>query len=245
VKDSIQVTSGIGHNNPPEPTPFERVSTRISDLMGEARNWLDGAGVNSQAEADAIAKLLNDIRLASKEAEEARKAEAKPFDDGKAAVQARYKPLLSSADTAADTCKLALKPYLEKVEAEKRAAAEAARKEAEEKAEAARKAMAEANRLDVAARQRAEELAAEAKAAERAASKAENDKASGKGGARAVTLRSVWRAVLMDRKEAARHFWTHYPEGFDATLSDMAAQAIRSGARAIPGFDVIEEKVAQ
>jgi hypothetical protein len=235
----------IGHNNPPEPTPFERASGRIADLMAEAQNWLDGSGVSSQAEADGVSKLLSDIRRASSEAEDARKAEAKPFDDGKAEVQARYKPLLARADLASETCKRALRPFLEKIEAEKRAVAEAARKEAEAKAAAARQAMAEADSLDIAAREKAEALAAQAKAAEKAATKAENDKAAGKGGLRAVTLRSVWRAEMTDRAVACRHFWKHHPEGFDEALNTMAAQAVRSGAREIPGFTVTEEKVAQ
>jgi hypothetical protein len=235
----------IGHNMPPEPTPYERVKTTLDNLLLEACNWLDGSGVNTQAEADGVSKLLDDIRKASKAADEARKVEAKPFDDGKAEVQARYKPLLTQADLAADTCKKALAPYLKRLDDEKRAIAEAARKEAEAKQEAARKAMQEADALDFEKRAQAEALVQEAAKAERMATRAENDKAAGRGGARAVTLRSIWRAEMVDSKAAAGFFWGHRRDRLQDLFVELAAEMVRAGAREIPGFNVIEEKVAQ
>jgi hypothetical protein len=32
----------IGHNNPPEPTPYEAVKVHLDDLLTEAANWADG-----------------------------------------------------------------------------------------------------------------------------------------------------------------------------------------------------------
>jgi hypothetical protein len=82
----------IGHNSPP--TPFDDIETRINDLYEEAKMWLDGEEVTEQKQADALNTLASQIREAAKEAEEMRKAEAKPFDDGKKAVQERYNPLI-------------------------------------------------------------------------------------------------------------------------------------------------------
>lgn len=62
----------------------------IEDLFTQAKGFLDGDPVTSQAVADEIGALLAEIRQAEKAADEARKLENKPFDDGKAEVQERY-----------------------------------------------------------------------------------------------------------------------------------------------------------
>jgi hypothetical protein len=84
--------------------------------------------------ADAVSKLLDMIRKAKKEADDFRAAEKKPHDDAAKAVQEKWKPLITRCDLAADAAKKALTPYLEAVEREKRAVAEAARKAADEQA---------------------------------------------------------------------------------------------------------------
>ena len=132
-------TAKMGHNNPP-PSPFEAAAEKIETLHVEAKNWLDGEAIENQAQADEVSKLLDMARNAKKEADAARKEEAKPFDDGKKEVQARYKPLLDRADAIADLCKKVIAPFIAKVEAEKREA----ERSAPEKAEAARTAAAEA-----------------------------------------------------------------------------------------------------
>ena len=72
----------IGHNSPP--SPFEEIKTRIEDLYGEAKQWLDGEPVTTQDQANALNTLENRIREAAKEAEALRKGEVKPLDDAKA-----------------------------------------------------------------------------------------------------------------------------------------------------------------
>jgi hypothetical protein len=75
---------GIGHNSR-SGTPYYSEALRgVETLWTEAVHWLDGAVAESQAEADAIATLLDMARKARATADGARKAEAKPFDDGKA-----------------------------------------------------------------------------------------------------------------------------------------------------------------
>lgn len=238
------VIAGLGHNEPPEPTPFELARNAIEDLAMEGRHWLDGAAVQSQAEADNIGLLLDSFRRAKKDADEARKTEAKPFDDGKAEVQARYNPLLKRADTALDACKAALAPWLQKLEAENRARAEAARLEAEAKAREAAEAVRQAAVNDLAAREAAEGLVKAAQDADKAANRADKQRAHAVGGQRAVGLRSYFSPVLLDPAEALAHYRATQPGALRGFLLQLAATDVQNGARSIPGFEVTEERRA-
>ncbi len=251
---NVMVTSGlIGHNNPPveiEPTPFEMSEVEIGDLYAEAKNWLDGEPVASQAQADGLSKLIDDLRRAAKLADERRVEENRPFDDGKAAVQARYAPLIADtkavkgkAVLAIDMAKKALAPWLQKLEDEKRAAAAKARAEADEKARIAQEALRASHVADLEKREAAEALLREAAAADAAATKAENSKAHATGGARAMGLRSVWRAEMTDGREAAGHYWRTRREEVDAFFQGLADADVRAGKRDIPGFLVLETRV--
>jgi hypothetical protein len=233
--------ASIGHNNPPA-DPFDGFAAHINDLFDEAKNFLDGEGVQSQGQADAVAALLDQLRKAGKDADAARAAEKKPHDDAAKAVQAKWKPLLEKADLAVTTAKRALAPWLMKLEEEKRAAAEKARLEAEEKARAAAEAMRAAQDDDLAAREAAEALVADAKKAEGAAHRAEADKAHAKGGDRAATLRSYFSPVLVDPKAALVHYVSVNPEAVKGFLLTLAKADVAAGKRQIPGFDVQEER---
>jgi hypothetical protein len=215
----------LGHNNPPEPSSFEGFDIHLTDLFEEAKHFLDGSGVNSDAEAEAVSKLLDLIRTTSKDADKARAAEKKPHDDAGKAVQAKWKPLLDRADMAVDTCKRVLAPWLAKKEAEARAAAEAARKEAEARAAAA-----------------AEALVKDAKKANADANRAEKARPQAAGGARATTLRSYFTAELTDARSALAHYVATNPGAIKSALQALADTDVREGKRAIPGFIIHEEK---
>lgn len=256
---AVTVSSGLQpktHNNPPAPidedlpTPFEMSEVEIGDLYAEAKNWLDGEPVTTQAQADGISKLIDDLRKAGNLADARRVAENEPFDKGKAEVQTRYAPLI--ADTKAvkgkvvlaiDIAKKALAPWLQKLEDEKRAAAEAARKIADEKLRLAQDALRASQADDLAKREAAEALIRDAQKAEAAASFAENDKAHAKGGTRALGLRSVWRAEMTDGRAAAAHYWVERRADVDAFFQGLADAEVRSGKRTIPGFSITEQRV--
>lgn len=239
------IERGIGDNNPPEPTPYEKASAKIADLYDEAVHWLDGAEVECQDHADSLSTLLNLIRDARKQADEARKIEAKPFDDGKAEVQARYNPLLKKADLATDACKKAIAPWLARKEAEKAAAAAEARRIADEKARAAQEALRAAEASNLAEREAAEQLVKDAKKAESAANRAARDTAkAGVGIGRATSLRTTYKPVLTDAVVAARHFWATDRQEIEALLIRLAEQTVRNGTREIPGFTIEEIKTA-
>lgn len=241
---------GIGDNLPPEPTPFERVSTAIDDLYTEAKNWLDGSKVETEVEADAVSKLLDLFRKAAKEADDARKDEVKPFDDAKAEIQAKYAPLI--ADTKAvkgrtvlaiEACKAALAPYLLRKENERQEAARKAREEAEEKQRKAQAALEAARETtDIEARELAEVQLRAADRADKAATRIENSRTHATGGARAVGLRTSYAPVLTDATEAARHYWLTQRRAMEAFLIDQARKDVQNGARKIPGFDIREIK---
>lgn len=235
--------AAVGHNNPP--SPFEVSQQRIADLYEEAKNYLDGEPINDQGIANDVQKLLALTRAARKEADEARKVEAKPFDDGKAEVQARYKPILEQADRATDACKKALTPWLEKLDREKREAEAVARREAEKKAKVAQEAMRSTTLDDLEGRENAERLAREAKQAEAAANRAAKGKAKASGGiGRAASLRTTFEPELVSGVEAARHYWQHRREDMEAFLLECAQKDVRAGVRSIPGFTITEKKVA-
>ena len=227
-------------NAPPEPAVL--FGEEVDDLLLEARNWLDGEPVETEAQAEAISSLLNRLRRVSKDADEARKVEKKPHDDAAKAVQAKWKPIIDRADLAASTAKDALAPYLRKVEEQQRAEAEAARAEAERLATIAREAHAQAGNLADA--EHAERLLKVATGAERHASQAEKQKAHATGGERAIGLRSVWTPILTDPCAALRHYRERQPEDLKSWLVQQAEKDVRAGARNIPGFDVTETRVA-
>lgn len=235
----MNVTAAIGHNR----SPFDLVKESIEDLYHEAKLWLDGEPVTTQEQADALNTLQSRIREAAKEAEKARKAEAKPFDDGKAEVQARYKPIQNRADEADAAVKAALRPYLLELDRRQQEAARLAREEAARKQQEAMEAMRQRDAANLAEREEAEQLVKEAKAAKEAARKAGQAKAHAKGEGRATGLRTVHCAVMIDPKEAAAWVWVERRDDLMVFVQDLADKAVRGGARTIRGFDVIEEKV--
>jgi hypothetical protein len=235
----MNAVATIGHNR----SPFELCKDAIDDLYSEAKQWLDGELVTEQQQADALNTLQTRIRDAAKEAEKNRKAEAKPFDDGKAEVQARYKPVLSRAEEAENAVKAALKPYLLALQKKQEDEARAAREEAARKQQEAIEAMRQRDAANLESREEAERLVKEAKAAEDAARKAENAKAHAKGEGRATGLRTVHRAVMMDPKEAAAWVWVERRDDLMVFVQEQADKAVRAGLRKIRGFEVIEEKM--
>jgi hypothetical protein len=236
----------IGGNNPPEPTPFDLSKERIEGLYVEAKNWCDGEPIASQQQADEVQKLLRLIQEAEKEADERRKEEARPFDDGKAAVQAKYNPLIQKEKgktaLASAACKSALAVWLRKVDEENRKKAEEARKEAEKKLRAAQEAFRASQPSDLAEREKAEALAQEAEEAARAAAKAEKAKAHAKGVGRAATLRTYYVATVTDYREFARYLWKNYPETFEPFLDELASKMASAGSRSLPGVEITEDR---
>lgn len=235
----------IGHNNPPQETPFELSKREIESLCEEARNWLDGEPISRQEVANQIDYLKTLLRDAKKTADERRKAEVKPLGDAKAEIQTRYNALIGDtkgsgkgiAILAMEACDKVLAPWLKKLQDEKDEAARKAREEADAKAKAAQEAVRAAQAMDLAAKEEAEALLRDAKKAEATVKKIE----------RASTgmtshLRRSWHPVLIDATEAARWAWKERRQEMETFLQGLAEREVRAGSKSIPGFEVIEEK---
>lgn len=233
----------MGHNAPPD--PFTMAQDEITTLYEEAKQYLDGEPIHSEGMADDVSNLLAMARNAKKRADEARVAEKKPHDDAAKAVQAKYKPLLEQADRTADACKAALAPWLEKLDAEKRAREESARREAEEATRAAQAAMRARDITNLAEREAADRLAEDAKRAERAASAASRDKAKAGGMlGRSASLRTVREVEVTDGRELLRHCYAKHYADLLTLATKLAEQDVRAGATEIPGVIIHEKKVA-
>lgn len=248
----LERSVGIGHNMPPGPTPYEAARDKINELYEESSLWLDGQPIASQEQADGLAALLRLMQDAAKRAEDARKAEVKPLDEAKAAIQARYAPLIGDtkagkgkAVRAIDSMKAAHTAWLVKLDQAKREAARKAREEADRQAREAQEAVRAADRANIVEMEAAERRIAEAKAAEAAASKAERDKAGAKGFAgRGVGLRTTYEPEVADVREACRHYFATRPEAFAAVCLQLAREDFRRGLREVPGIRCVERKTA-
>jgi hypothetical protein len=242
----------IGANNPPEATPFEQSREEIEALYRQAKDLLDGQPIDNELAAMEVGTLRNEIRAAAKRADERRVTEAKPFDDGKADVQARYNPLIQKGkgktELALAACNDALAPYLKKKDDDLRVEAERQRAEAHQIALAARAAAQEAARTgDLSARETAESLLADAKGALSDTKKAEGAKAQiGGVGGRAIGMRTVYEPDLTDPAAAIEHYRKAQPAALKVWMLDQAAKDIRAGSKppaAIPGFNIISRQV--
>ncbi|WP_293854359.1 hypothetical protein [Sphingomonas sp. SCN 67-18] len=232
-----------GSNAPAD--PFDAHKADIEDLYDEAKNWLDGAEIENQAQADTLATLIDRLHKAWKAADASRDAEKRPHMEASNAVQAKYKPILEKADTAKTVAKKAQETFLKKLRDEQAEIARKAATVAQAKADEALAAIKAANEAgDLGAREQAETLVEEAKVAVIEARVAEKAKPQAKSefGARALGLRSVWAPTLTDGILAMRHYWP-LPERraeMEALMLDMARKDVRAGARQIPGFDITE-----
>lgn len=238
----------IGHNNPPM-SPYEAVAVHLDGLLLEARNWADGSGVETQAQADEVSRLIEDLRLGEKSADEARVKEKEPLDLQIAEIQDRFNVYIAplknkkpgKVPVAIEALKATLKPFLDKLAAAKAAEAERLRKEAEAKAEAARAAAQAAQVDNLESREAAEAMVEAAEEAARIASRAENDKAQAKGGSRAMGLRTVYRAEITEPKAALIHYAANQREALLGFLLTLAQTDVNAGKRQIPGVTVHTE----
>lgn len=243
----------IGHNGPPEdisPAVVEemsdrdKASKRIDDLFQEAQNWLDGEPIDRQGLADGIEKLMDELRIAAREAERVRKTLKDPLDLQIKEIQDFFNPLKSKANLALDTCKKALEPWLKQQAEEREAEAERLAEDARiRKAEADAAIQAAAKSDNLALRLDAEDKLKDAKKVEQSAKRAAKKPTSTSGASRAATLRTVDRVSLSDSSSFAKHVWVHNKDELLEFLQTIAERLVRQGQRDLPGVTVTTEKV--
>lgn len=224
-------------------TPFDLISEHLEDLVAEARNFADGEPVTTEGQDKAVADLIDALNTAAKDADAERVRENEPHDRAKAAVQAKYAPLIADRKNknpgkvwrAIDALKACRKPYLDALEAKKREAERLAREAAEAAAREAREALAAAAASDMAARDEAEAKVRAAEDAQRVAKVAANDKVKG--------FRTKQVAVIIDLDAAVRFYWSDNRDAFAELVQKLADADARSSRRFAKGVEFREERV--
>lgn len=252
----------IGGNNPPEETPvvataktWDAVKIHMDDLLDQVRS-LTGIAITEQAQADVVGKLLRDLQDAAKLADQARTSEKAPLDEAVKQIQDRYNeyiaPLKNKTPGLISKAELAMKnqigAWLKRQDDERVERERIAREKADAATALAREAhQAAAVSDDLDKIDEAEDLLAAAEAAERSARQVEKAKTQVKAeGYRAIGLRSVWRAERIEGEggKALSHYAKTQPGRVIAFIEQLASEDVKAGVRAIPGFNVIEDKVA-
>ena len=263
TEQNLNPRATIGGNNPPpettdepDPTPeWETIRIHLDDLLTEAANWADGVEIINEDQADAVARLKQDLQQGAATAETARVAEKKPLDEKIAEIQDRYNAYIAplknrkpgSVSKAVQALGNLLTAWLNKQDEERRAREAVAAEVAAKAAAEAIEARAEAKETtDLEMMDRAEDKLAEAEALLRQAKGVASEKVQARGSVRAVGLRSYWHAEITDSKAALIHYINHNREAFNALVQELADKDARHEAtrRAIPGVKFHETKRA-
>lgn len=231
----------VGDNAPPV---IEGHRINIDDLEAEAENFLDGQPIENDGQAEAIARILDHARKAWKAADEQRKDEKRPRDEAGQAVQDAWNPLLKRAKHVETAARAAQTVWLNKKDAELRAAADAARAEADRLRKGAEAAKAAADPSDLSALRVATARLEVASRAEKAADRADKQKAQVAGGSRATGLRTSYRTEVTDMTAFAKWAWATRREEYEGFLKDLAEREGRRGPVSIPGIIVHTERSA-
>lgn len=249
----------IGGNMPPEeveatPQTWAALKLHMDDLLDQVRG-VTGIEITDQRGADQIGKLLVALQNAAKAAEAARVAEKAPFDEAIKEIQDRFNEyiaptknktpgLVSKAEVALKNQIAAWLRKLEDERIERERVARAAAQKAEEEARQAHIAARESDDLDEI--DAAEDLIAAADDAARDLKRVEKEKVAVKvEGARAKSLRSVWKAVRIPGEggKALQHYARTKSDRVIEFMQQLADEDVKAGVRSIPGFEVKEERV--
>jgi hypothetical protein len=103
---------GMGHNKPPEDlSTFEGLRDSIENLAREAETRIIGPPITDQDEANQIANLADRLAELCALAEERKKEERKPHDEALKAIQLKWEPILTTAETYKDLKYKLLTPW--------------------------------------------------------------------------------------------------------------------------------------
>lgn len=114
-----EASTRSGHNRPPQSVP-ELVEIEVKDAL----DWLAKVGeIGSKIDGDIAANRRAALLELLKRADTEREAEKRPHLEAGRAVDAKWKPIIDTARTAADRLRSALTPWLKKLADEKAAVA--------------------------------------------------------------------------------------------------------------------------
>lgn len=261
---------GIGGNNPPPEEAMPKIDGRaaieahVDGLLTEASNWADGAAIENDGQAATVATLHRSLQQAVSLVDDNAAKEKKPHNDavneiatwqnGFTAKGLKKTPDGKLTKAIAATGRLSA-AWLAKLDEERRVREKEIADKALVAAQEAASSRAEAQQTtDLAVMDRAEDAIAGAEALLREAKSVAKEKPrvdSGEG-FRAVTLRSVWHADLIDAPDSWALAYGHYkqiPEfmaEFHELIRRWAERDARIEAtrvRGVPGFKFREERI--
>lgn len=217
------------------------LADQIREYTQQALDWLRGSGITDTKSKDKAANYRAELLRLKKEADTQRESEKRPHLDASRAVDAKFKPMIETAEAAADTLRHALTVYMTAEEAKLRAEQQA-KWAMEQKAIEAARAEAE--------KQRAKMMADDPIAAitspelELPMAPAIPDpvkvQAGGQRG-RKTGLRDVTRYVVTDHSLALAFF--AQSDEVKELIGKLAERAGKAGV-SVPGVEKITEKVA-
>lgn len=225
----------IGHNNPPA---FDVFSIALDDAYETAKDFLDGAPIEDQGQADAVGRIVSEVKKIKRDADAARADEKAPHLAAGKAVDDKWRPLADRADTIIKAAQAPLTAFLNRLASEQREAELKAREEAARKAQEAIQAQRAADG-SVEAVERAKALQKEADAAAKGAGRAGKAKAHVAGLDRAVGLRTYKIAKVIDRKKLLEWVMWNDPAALTAWLKEYARKALPAQ---LPGVEITEER---
>lgn len=235
---SADLPPPAGHNMPP---PFDAFSMALDDIYSEASNFLDGAPIENQGQADAVGVILSSVKKIKKDADAKRAEEKRPHDEAAKAVQARWKPLLDRCDAIETAAKAPLTVYLNRLAVEQREAERKAREEAARKAQEALDAERVAQG-SLSAMEDARALQRAADAAARDVAKLSKAKAHVAGADRAIGLRTVWTYEITDRRELLKWIMHNDTDALAVFMDEYVRKAVSGGTRWLPGVTIQDER---
>lgn len=238
---------GSGHNQPPEPTPFER----WAELVDNCNVWSTNVPkISSKEQAGRAQAFVDQLRLTTEDVEAEWKKEREPFDIEIAMLRTKYRAPLELLGIALDKMKALTKDWLDRETARlDHEAAERKRRAAEAEA-AALKARQEAARAGASVEAEAKARHAEEQAETAlalAAKPVERARIKGEFSAKAMSLHVYWKAVVFDEQKALKHFAKH-PAIREAALAAIVkletkhAGKVKDAAQAPPGVRFEKEE---
>lgn len=271
VEPTANPNTGIGGNNPPAEEAMPKIDGRaaieahVDGLLTEAGNWADGAAIENDGQAATVATLHRSLQQAASLVDDNAAKEKKPHNDavneiavwqnGFTAKGLKKTPDGKLTKAIAATGRLSA-AWLTKLDEDRRAREKEIADKAISAARDASEARAEAmETTDLAVMDRAEDALAGAEALLREAKAVAKEKVSVDtgDGFRAMHLRSVWHADLIDAPNSWALAYGHYKQDpefmaeFHALIRRWAERDARTEAtrvRGVPGFNFREEKVA-
>jgi len=221
------------------PQDAEHYLALLRDLKAGSASW-DGTAV-TEDNASNLRDHIGYLSAVGKQAEKDRKALKEPYLQSGRKVDASFKPVATEVLKQISPLKKMITDFLEQEEREKREAAKRAEEEARAKAALADKVKEDAFVGEVAE----EQAVAAAKEAKYASLLAEQNSVKGSEDDRAMSLRTYYRAKVVNGPVLVAYYATH-PDVLELCerLANREIRSAKGGMVQIPGIDIVEERKA-